>query len=182
MPPPPRERLQRIARAAMIERGLEPDFSASALAEADRARTAPIPASAARDLRSLPWCSIDNDDSRDLDQLTVASPAAGGDTLIRIAVADVADVVARDSGVDRHAAHNTTSVYTDAVTFPMLRLRLSTVLTSLNPDEDRLAIVVEVRVDQNGAVADRNVYLAAVRNQAKLTYHEVGQWLKRQPP
>src|SRR5947207_1450468 len=104
MPPSPRERLQRIARSAMIERGLDPDFPPRALAEADHARAARAAASSGlRDLRSLLWCSIDNDDSRDLDQLTVAEPAGAGGTLIRIAVADVSEVVAKDSALDRHA-------------------------------------------------------------------------------
>src|SRR5947207_2774854 len=142
--PPPRVRLQRIARAAMIERTLEPDFPPAAEAEAARLHEPPMnPSAAVRDMRQLIWCSIDNDDSRDLDQLSVAETAAGGGTLFRVAVADVSELVAKGSALDQHAEKNTTSVYTEAQIFPMLPLRLSTDLTSLNPHEDRLAIVVE---------------------------------------
>src|ERR1041385_6066488 len=182
MSTPPRERLQRIGGSAMIERGLDPDFSASAMSEANRAQAAPAESQTGiRDLRSLVWCSIDNDDSRDLDQLTVAEPS-GANTLIRIAVADVAGVVSKNSGIDQHAARNTTSVYTEAEIFPMLPLRLSNDLTSLNPDEDRLAIVVEAVVNESGSVTGGDVYPAAVRNHAKLTYHTVGEWLERTAP
>jgi exoribonuclease-2 len=176
-------RLQNIARAAMIERGLEPDFPAAALAEAERARAAPTGASAdVRDLRQLLWCSIDNDDSKDLDQLTVAEQGAAGTTLIRIAVADVAEVVVKNAALDAHASLNTTSVYTEGEIFPMLPPRLSTDLTSLNPHEDRLSVVVEAVVGADGSVSGGSVYRAAVRNYAKLTYREVGQWLEGDAP
>jgi VacB/RNase II family 3'-5' exoribonuclease len=177
--PTPRIRLQRIARAAMVERTLEPDFSQAAQAEADRLREPPmIPADGLRDMRQLLWCSIDNDDSRDLDQLTVAEPVSETATRFRVAVADVSGLVRKDSALDQHAARNTTSVYTEAQIFPMLPLRLSTDLTSLNPNEDRLAIVVEGLVDAEGSVSAGDVYRAIVRNRAKLTYNEVGAWLE----
>src|SRR5437870_6868859 len=119
-------RLQQIARVAMLERGLEPEFPDAARSEADRAHAAAANGSAdVRDLRQLLWCSIDNDDSKDLDQLTVAEPGAGT-TIIRIAVADVAEVVQKNSALDAHAALNTTSVYTEGEIFPMLPPRLST--------------------------------------------------------
>src|SRR5262245_41805499 len=171
MSPPPRERLQRIARSAMIERGLEPDFPAAAMSEAERASPAPVqsPSASVRDLRSLLWCSIDNDDSRYLARLT-GSEAPGASTVIRVAVADVAAVVAQNSSIDRHASQNTTSVYTEAEIFPMLPLLLSTDRTSLNPNEDRLAVVVEAEVNQAGSVTRGDVYAAAVRNHAKLAY------------
>ena len=71
--------LQRIAHRAMLERGLLPDFSAEALAELGKIEVpAATNAEAVRDLRDLLWSSIDNDDSRDLDQLTVAEENAGG--------------------------------------------------------------------------------------------------------
>jgi VacB/RNase II family 3'-5' exoribonuclease len=176
-------RLQSIARAAMVERGLEPEFPPAARAEAESAHAAPAGISPeVRDLRQLLWCSIDNDDSKDLDQLTVAEPGAGDTTIIRIAVADVAEVVAKDSALDQHAARNTTSVYTEAQIFPMLPPRLSTDLTSLNANEDRLSIVVETVVDAHGSVTSGSVYRAAVRNCAKLTYDEVGHWLEQTTP
>jgi VacB/RNase II family 3'-5' exoribonuclease len=177
--PPPRIRLQRIARTAMLERTLDPDFSAAAQAEAERLREPPMtPSPGLRDMRRLIWCSIDNDDSRDLDQLTVAEAVSDALTMFRVAVADVSALVAKDSALDQHAQKNTTTVYTEAQIFPMLPLRLSTDLTSLNPDEDRLAIVVEGLVDEAGSVSGGSVYRALVRNHAKLTYNEVGHWLE----
>lgn len=162
----------------MLERGLEPDFSRAAIAEAERMRPAlPAPSPNIRDLRSLLWCSIDNDDSRDLDQLTVAQPGIAGTTVIKVAVADVSAQVAKGSALDQHAAKNTTSVYTEAQVFPMLPPRLSTDITSLNPGEDRLAVVVEAAVDAYGDVTDGRIYRALVRNHAQLTYNEIGRWL-----
>ena len=136
--------LQRIAERAMLERGLFPDFSAAALAELDRIQA---PASwgsepaggfpGIRDLTDLPWASIDNDDSRDLDQLTVAEALPGGKVKILVAVADVEATVLEGSAVDAHAQHNTTSVYTAAEIFPMLPEKLSTDLTSLGDGAER---------------------------------------------
>jgi hypothetical protein len=119
--------LLRVARQAMIDHGLEPDFSPAALAEAGAlGDSASAADGATRDLRALPWCSIDNDDSRDLDQLTVADAPTNGCTTIRVAVADVSATVATGSALDRHARANTTSVYTPPHIFPMLPDRLST--------------------------------------------------------
>jgi len=163
----------------MLERGLEPDFPAAALAEA-RDLFVPTAASGAdrRDLRSLPWCSIDNDDSRDLDQLSVGESLNGGGARIFIAVADVSASVVPGSALDRHAHNNTTSVYTPPRNFPMLPERLSTDLTSLVQGEDRLAMVVEMELDPAGAMGAARVYRAVVRNQAKLAYPGVGAWLE----
>jgi len=175
--------LLRVARQAMVEHGLEPDFPPAALTEAstlsgdERFRDG-----TESDLRALLWCSIDNDDSRDLDQLTVADAPAGGCTTIRVAVADVSASVERDSALDRHARTNTTSVYTPPRNFPMLPDRLSTDLTSLNPDVDRLAVVVEVGVGDDGVCDASKVYRALVHNHAKLAYHAVGAWLQGEGP
>jgi len=167
----------------MRERGLDPDFSADAIAQAERAaETPPAGPAAPRDLRALLWCSIDNDDSRDLDQLTVAEGMSDGHVKVRVAIADVDAQVPHHSPIDEYAAVNTTSVYTPAVVFPMLPLRLSTDLTSLNPHEDRLAIVVEMTVAPGGALRETDVYGAMVRNHAKLAYHAVGAWLAGQGP
>ena len=178
-----RSRLRDIAIRAMRERGLDPDFSAAALAQAEQSPDTPAPGpTAPRDLRSLLWCSIDNDDSRDLDQLTVAEKAPGGQVTVRVAIADVDALVPQDSPIDRHAAVNTTSVYTPALVFPMLPPRLSTDLTSLNPGEDRHAIVVEMTIASDGAIGSPDVYRAVVRNHAKLAYRTVGAWLAGQGP
>ena len=137
--------LLRIARKAMVEQGLEPDFTPAALAEADRATVASDGLGGdLRDQRDLLWCSIDNNDSRDLDQLTVAEPMSGDQVRLRVAIADVSATVDRRSALEAHARANTTSVYTPPRNFPMLPDRLSTDLTSLVANEDRRAMVIEV--------------------------------------
>ncbi|MCA9758414.1 MAG: RNB domain-containing ribonuclease [Candidatus Eisenbacteria bacterium] len=168
--------LQEIAHRAMLERGLEPDFPPAAAKELG-ALPAPSP-NGVRDLTALLWCSIDNDDSRDIDQLTAAESVAGGGARIYVAIADVDVLVAKGSAIDGHAQRNTTSVYTAAQIFPMLPEELSTDRTSLNLDLDRLAIVVEMVVDGLGAVIKSDVYRARVRNRAKLAYPSVGAWLE----
>src|SRR2546422_157342 len=177
-----RQRLREIARRAMIERGLEPEFSPAARAEA-QALTAQADGGdrTIRDARDLLWCSIDNDDSRDLDQLTVAVDA-GGASRVLVAVADVDAGVPKGSALDTHASTNTTSVYTAAEVFPMLPERLSTDLTSLNAAENRLALVVDMSVDADGAVAAGEIYRARVRNRAKLAYNAVAAWLEGHGP
>jgi exoribonuclease-2 len=174
--------LLRVARAAMIRYGLEPDFPAAALAQVQGLAPAPAVDAGVRDLRALPWCSIDNDDSRDLDQLTAAAALDDGGARVRVAVADVSALVSPGSAVDDHASRNTTSVYTPPQNFPMLPERLSTDLTSLNPSQDRLAIVIEVVVDGEGRSQSASVYSALVRNQAKLAYNGVGAWIEGQGP
>ncbi len=170
--------LQNIAQRAMLERGLLPDFSAAAIAELDKIQApATLTDRPGRDLTHLLWSSIDNDDSRDLDQLTVAETMPGGMVKILVAVADVTALVIDGSAIDEHARHNTTSVYTAAKIFPMLPEPLSTNLTSLNFDEDRLAIVVEMVIAADGSLQDSDIYRARVRNHVKLAYNSVAAWL-----
>ena len=177
-----RATLRRIARRAMFERGLLPDFSREAMAEVAAIRAPAAREDVARDLRDLPWSSIDNDDSRDLDQLTVAEGLPGGFVRVLVAIADVDSLVAKGSAVDTHARNNTTSVYTAAEIFPMLPERLSTDLTSLADGEDRLAVVIEMTVAPDGSLTASTVYQAAVRNCAKLAYNSVAAWLDGQGP
>ncbi len=178
-----RANLKTIARRAMIERGLWPDFSAAAMAE-----LAPMEAvttdqhSAIRDLRDLLWASIDNDDSRDLDQLTVAEPGPDRSVTILVAIADVDALVTKESALDSHAKHNTTSVYTSGDIFPMLPEKLSTDLTSLGEGQDRLAIVVELVLAEDGSVLSSTLFRALVHNHAKLAYNSVSQWLTGSEP
>jgi exoribonuclease-2 len=175
--------LLRVARQAMLDHGLEPDFPPAALVQAGAlTEAARSPDGAERDLRALPWCSIDNDDSRDLDQLTVADEPAGVCTTIRVAVADVSATVAPGSAIDGHARTNTTSVYTPPRNFPMLPERLSTDLTSLNPGEDRLAVVAEIAIGEDGVCGEAQVYRALVHNHAQLAYHALGAWLEGAGP
>jgi len=175
--------LQAIARQAMLERGLSPDFPAAALAELDAIRGPAAKASeATRDLTGLPWCSIDNDDSRDLDQLTVAEAGEGGEVTLRVAVAEVGALVRQGSALDGHARGNTTSVYTAGGIFPMLPERLSTDLTSLAFAADRIAVVIEMTLSREAALARSDIYEAAVRNRAKLAYNSVAKWLEGAGP
>jgi len=178
---PARVALAEIAHRVMIERGMEPDFSPAALTELAAIRGA-APVDGVRDLRGMLWCSIDNDDSRDLDQLSVAEKLGDGSTRIYVAIADVAALVKLHSALDQHAAHNTTSVYTAGQIFPMLPERLSTDLTSLNPDQDRRAVVVEMTFDRSAALRASSVYEAAVHNRAKLAYDSVAAWLDGAAP
>ena len=180
-PSPPRSdraRLRAIAFDAMRAHGLDPDFPPEVVAEAARLdRAPPAAVGTVRDLRVRLWCSIDNDDSRDLDQLSVSEPLKGGDVKLLVAIADVDAAVAKGSPADRHAALNTTSVYTPGVIFPMLPERFSTDLTSLNDHQDRLAVVIEFVVSPDGDLRSSDVYGATVHNKAKLAYNGVGAWL-----
>src|SRR5580704_14077956 len=180
---PRSELLGDIARRAMLERGLLPEFSAAALKQTDSI-TAPAAAAASdvRDLRILLWASIDNDDSRDLDQLSVAQALADGAVTLWVAIADVDAIVQRGSPIDDHARANTTSVYTVPRIFPMLPEKLSTDLTSLGESQDRAAVVVEMTVAADGTLTASDVYRALVRNQAKLAYNGVGAWLEGRAP
>ncbi len=164
----------------MLDRGLLPEFSDDAQAETKqlvaRAGAAP-PDGDARDLRRLLWASIDNDDSLDLDQLSVAEASASGTTKVLVAIADVDTKVRLGSALDDHAQVNTTSVYTDARIFPMLPEALSTDLTSLNEGRERQAMVIEMLVDDGGQVTGGQLYRAVVVNRAKLAYNSVAAWL-----
>ena len=175
--------LENIAERAMHARGFFPDFSAQALTELNRIRfparrnSKPI-----RDLTELLWTSIDNDDSLDLDQLTTAEALTDKLIKIQVAVANVDALVKDGTAIDGHARHNTTTVYTAVKIFPMLPEKLSTNLTSLNFNQDRLAIVVEMVIDTEGSIQNSDIYQAVVRNHAKLNYDNVGDWLDGRGP
>lgn len=175
--------LQSIAYKAMLERDLLPEFSSEALAELGKINTpAARDGQSIHDQRDLLWASIDNDDSLDLDQLTVGKALPGGKVRIMVAVADVDSLVKEGSAINEHARHNTTSVYTSARIFPMVPEKLSTDLTSLNLNEDRLALVVDMVVSSDGSLLDSEVYQALVRNHAKLAYNSIAAWLDGNGP
>ena len=175
--------LESIAHRVMLERGLLPDFSAEALSELGQIREPAVMAGGpVRDMRNLLWASIDNDDSLDLDQLTVAEAMPGDKVKILVAIADVDALVKDGSAINEHANHNTTSVYTAAEIFPMLPEKLSTNLTSLNFNEDRHSIVVEMVITPDGSLQDSDVYQARVHNRAKLAYNSVAAWLEKNGP
>jgi exoribonuclease-2 len=175
--------LVRLATNAMTERGLTPEFSVAVNQQlASITGLAQDGGEAIRDLTDLLWCSIDNDDSRDLDQLTVCEVLAHGVIKMLVAIADVDALVKKGSPIDDHARTNTTSVYTSACIFPMLPERLSTDLTSLNLHQDRLALVTEMVFNEDTSLAGATVYRARVRNQAKLAYDTVSAWLDGSEP
>jgi exoribonuclease R len=175
--------LERIAYRVMKERGFLPDFSRAALNELEGIHQADGEAeSPEKDLRHLLWASIDNDDSLDLDQLTVAETLPDKTVKILVAVADVDALVKKKSAIDEHARQNTTSVYTAGKTFPMLPEKLSTDLTSLNYQEDRPAMVIEMGINEMGKVQSSDIYRALVRNHAKLAYNSMAAWLEGKGP
>ncbi len=174
-----RQTLRRLARVAMLERGLLAEFSPAAVRETNAFKGAAEPpaGSTIRDLRHLLWASIDNDDSLDLDQLSVAEKRDGGVVCVWVAIADVDALVQPRSAIDDHARHNTASVYTAGGVFPMLPERLSTDLSSLRQGEERLAVVAEMMVDADGGVVQSDLCQAVVLNRAKLAYRSVAAWL-----
>ena len=174
------------AHAAMIEHGFQPDFPAGTDTElaAIQAQPAVPAADGLADLRNLLWSSIDNDTSKDLDQIEWAEQLPDGRIRVLVGVADVDARVAKGTVIDTHAQFETTSVYTGVTIFPMLPTELSEGITSLNENEDRVAVVIEFAVDADGAASDGKAYRALVRNRAQLAYPSVGAWLegKGEPP
>ncbi len=178
-----RSTLEGIARRAMQARGFITDYSPAAQAKLkELVASPPAAGTSLKDLRNLPWASIDNDDSMDLDQLTVAQNLPDGTVAILVAIADVDGMVQKGSPIDADANHNTTSVYTQAKIFAMLPPQLSTDLTSLSDQKDRPAIVIEIRFKPDGTPAGSDVYTALVRNRAKLAYNATGAWLEGRGP
>lgn len=173
--------LQAAAEQAMVDNGFEPEFSPHVQQQLGelKVRSPQIaPSANIRDLRALVWSSIDNDDSRDLDQVEVAERLPNGETKVLVGIADVDVFVPRGSAIDAHAAKETTTVYTGVRNFPMLPQQLSTDMSSLLEADDKLSIVVEFVVGSEGSVHSSNLYRAILRNKAQLTYNAVGPWLE----
>lgn len=173
--------LQATARQIMLEHGFQPDFPPEVAQQLTALKT-PQPDGAVRDLRNLLWSSIDNDTSRDLDQIEVAQRLSNGDAKVMVGIADVDAFVPKQTPIDQHAARETTTVYTGVSIFPMLPEQLSTGASSLLEAQDREAVVIEFTVDATGAVTSSDVYRAQVRNQAQLQYGSVGSWLEGKSP
>ena len=177
--------LQAMARQVMLAQGFEPNFPPATQQQLVDIKTNPpqlAPSDKVRDLRGLLWSSIDNDTSKDLDQIEVAEQLPNGDIKVMIGIADVDFFVSKDSPIDQHAERETTSVYTGVTVFPMLPNELSTGASSLLPDVDRPAVVTEFVINPTGSPGSSNVYRAIVRNKAQLTYNAVGAWLEGAAP
>ena len=177
--------LQAIAKQLMVEHGFEPDFPPGVpqqLAELKAHPPQTEPGGDIRDLRQLLWSSIDNDTSRDLDQIEVAERLSTGEIKVLVAIADVDAFVRQQSPIDGHAAKETTTVYTGIQNFPMLPEELSTAASSLLENGDKLSVVIEFMVRPDGGVSSSDVYRAIVRNQAQLAYDSVGAWLEGKGP
>ena len=177
--------LQATAKEIMQQYGFEPDFPPQVPQQLADLKAHPPQITAGgdmRDLRNLPWSSIDNDTSRDLDQIEVAERASNGDVKIMIGIADVDAFVAKQTPIDQHAARETTTVYAGVRNFPMLPEELSTGASSLLENQDRLSVVIEFVVDSSGGLKTSGVYRAVVRNKAQLQYNSVGAWLEGKSP
>jgi VacB/RNase II family 3'-5' exoribonuclease len=177
--------LQAVARDIMRQHGFEPDFPPGVQQQLMELRAHPpaiTAGGAVRDLRSQLWSSIDNDTSRDLDQIEVAERLSNGNVRVLVGIADLDAFVAKQSAIDQHAARETTTVYAGIRNFPMLPEELSTGKTSLLESQDRLSVVIEFVVESDGHVATSDVYRAVVRNQAQLQYNSVGAWLENAAP
>ena len=179
--------LQAIAKQVVLQHGFKPDFPPEVQQQLTDLRAHPpaiAPEGSVRDLRSQLWSSIDNDTSRDLDQIEVAERLQNGDAKVLVGIADLDAFVPKLSAIDQHAARETTTVYAGVRNFPMLPEELSTGKTSLLENQDRLSVVVEFVVGGDGRVTSSDVYRAVVRNQAQLQYNSVGAWLenKAAPP
>ena len=177
--------LQATAKQIMQQYGFEPDFPSQVPQQLASLKDHPPQVAATngvRDLRDLLWSSIDNDTSRDLDQIEVVERASNGDVKVMVGIADVDAFVPKQTAIDQHAARETTTVYTGIRNFPMLPEELSTGASSLLENQDRLSIVIEFVVDPAGSLKSADVYRALVRNQAQLQYNSVGAWLEGNSP
>lgn len=161
----------------MIANGFAPEFSSAVDEQVRAISSTPTRTEGVKDLRSLLWSSIDNTSSRDLDQIEWAEQLENGDIRVLVGIADVDALIAKGSPVDLHAAQNTVTVYTETRIFPMIPVELSTGLTSLNQGADRLAVVADMTVKENGDVPQSTFFRALVSNKAKLAYDDVGDWL-----
>ncbi|HEX5322884.1 MAG TPA: ribonuclease catalytic domain-containing protein, partial [Capsulimonadaceae bacterium] len=177
--------LQARARQAMIDAGFAPSFSDAAREQVESLQSRPAPTTETpdpRDLRSILWSSVDNEDTKDFDQLEFAQMKDGGALHILVAIADVDVCVPKGSPIDQFAAAQTTSIYLGVATYPMLPLELSTDMTSLREDADRLAMVADLTIGSDGALKSTDVYPALVRNHAHLDYDALGDWLDNGAP
>jgi len=173
--------LDSVAHQALVDNGFAPELDEASSRELAGLRPASLTPDV-RDLRALPWSSIDNAESRDLDQVEVAEELPDGAIRIRLGIADVDALVPKGSALDKHAATNSTSVYTGVHVYPMLPEQLSTDLTSLNEGQDRVALVIDLVIEKDGTPRSHDVYRGMITNHAKLAYDSLGAWLEGRGP
>jgi exoribonuclease-2 len=173
--------LDTVARQALVDNGFTPDLDDASRHELEGLKPAPL-STDIRDLRSLLWSSIDNTESKDLDQVEVAEQLTDGAIRIRLGIADVDALVPKGSALDKHAYTNATSVYTGVAVYPMLPVELSTDLTSLSEGQARVALVIDLVIEKDGSPRSHEVYRAMVVNRAKLAYDTLGAWLEGRGP
>lgn len=177
--------LQAVAKQVMLAHGFQPDFPPAVEQQVASLQSQPpqlAPGGDVRDLRGLLWSSIDNDTSKDLDQIEVAQPLTNGDVKVLVGIADVDSDVPKGTAIDEHAATQATTVYTGIRNFSMLPEKLSTGMTSLLENQDNAAIAIEFVISSDGHVKSSDLYRALVRNKAQLTYNAVGAWLEGKGP
>ncbi|HVF46997.1 MAG TPA: RNB domain-containing ribonuclease, partial [Pyrinomonadaceae bacterium] len=170
------EWLRERAYQTLLENGFEPRFSDAVAKQLDEIEGGERASEKVEDLRHLTWSSIDNRTSRDLDQVEWAERLENGDIRLLVGIADVDSLIPKGSPIDDHAGRNTVSVYTVGRVFPMLPEQISTDLTSLNEGADRLAVVADMTIKEDGDVPSSTFFRARVHNHAKLSYPEVGSW------
>jgi VacB/RNase II family 3'-5' exoribonuclease len=176
--------LQAAAKRLMLENGFAPDFGPEVQQQLAQVKSRPPQSAPAnvRDLRNLLWSSIDNDTSRDLDQIEYAEKQRDGTTKVMVGIADVDSFVPKGTPIDAHAARETCTVYTGVRNFPMIPEELSNGTTSLLEVDGKLSMVTEFIVDGNGEVTTQQIYPAIVTNKAQLAYPSVGAWLEGRGP
>jgi exoribonuclease-2 len=171
------------ARELMKQYGFEPDYPAQVKQEvAALQANPPQPLASAVDLRHLLWSSIDNDTSRDLDQVEYAERLPDGSLRVLVGVADVDMYVTKGSAIDKHASIETVTVYSGVKNFSMLPDELTNDLTSLVEGCDRACMITEFTLDKDicadeSCVTSSKIYPALINNKAQLAYNGVGAWL-----
>ncbi len=173
-------------RAVVWHRRLPTEFPEAALSEAEACPDALDSREARRrmDLRDKPFVTIDPQTARDHDDaVCVEVPAGRSDpAALWVAIADVAHYVAEGSALDAEALRRGNSVYFPDRAIPMLPERLSGGLCSLRPDEDRFAMVVELRVDAQGEVTRTRFHRAVIRSRARLAYEDAAAAIEGEAP
>ena len=134
-----------------------------------------------KDLRNLPFVTIDGKSAKDFDDALFAKPNGSGFSLF-VAIADVAEYVKFDSALDLEAINRGTSIYFRRKVIPMLPEKISNDLCSLRPDEDKLTLTCEMQLNRNGELDDFKFYNSVIKSKARLTYEKLGKYFEKEKP